>query len=110
MSPRQCLTDGCLYPAAKGGARFKERCGGGVWDWSKPMGAGWGSMRAAHLRIKPGCRVCGRPAVTVDHIVARAFGGTNDERNLQSLCRVHADVKNHRDRELGKKLKKERYG
>jgi 5-methylcytosine-specific restriction endonuclease McrA len=74
------------------------------------MGAGWGSIRAAHLRIEPNCRACGVRAVTVDHIVARAFGGTNDERNLQSLCRAHADVKDHRDRELGKKLKRNRNG
>jgi 5-methylcytosine-specific restriction enzyme A len=105
--PRKCLTDNCRYPAAKGSSRCKERCGGGGWEWSRPMGAGWGSIRAAHLRIEPNCRVCGVRAVTVDHIVARAFGGTSDERNLQSLCRTHADVKNHRDRELGKKLKRE---
>jgi 5-methylcytosine-specific restriction endonuclease McrA len=70
------------------------------------MGSGWGTIRAAHLRIEPNCRVCGVRAVTVDHILARAFGGGNDERNLQSLCRVHADVKNHRDRELGKRRRK----
>ena len=60
---------------------------------------------AAHLRAEPNCRWCGAPAITVDHILARAFGGTDDERNLQSLCRVHADEKNHLDREAGKKRK-----
>jgi 5-methylcytosine-specific restriction endonuclease McrA len=44
----------------------------------------------------------------VDHILARAFGGTDDESNLQSLCKVHADHKNHLDREAGKKLKRGR--
>jgi 5-methylcytosine-specific restriction protein A len=106
--PRRCLTDGCPYSAAKGSARCKERCGGGGWEWSRPMAPGWGSIRAAHLRREPGCRVCRAPATTVDHVRMRAWGGTDDEANLQSLCKRHADVKNHRDRELGKKLKRER--
>ncbi len=109
MSPRQCLTDGCLYPAVPGRSRCKE-CGGASWAWSKPMGAGWASIRAGHLRREPNCRVCGSQATTVDHRLARAFGGGDEESNLQSLCRVHAAQKDHEDRELGKKLKRERGG
>jgi 5-methylcytosine-specific restriction protein A len=40
-----------------------------------------------HLALEPYCRWCGRPAEDVDHIVPLARGGTNDEANLQSLCR-----------------------
>jgi 5-methylcytosine-specific restriction endonuclease McrA len=79
--PRQCLTDGCRNVAVKGRSRC-PKCGGGGFEWSKPMPPGWGTTRAAHLRIEPNCRVCGRPAVTVDHILARAFGGTDHESNL----------------------------
>ncbi|EJG27017.1 HNH endonuclease domain protein [Acinetobacter baumannii IS-123] len=34
------------------------------------------------------CRAVGRvsPATDVDHIKAKAFGGTDDPDNLQSLC------------------------
>jgi 5-methylcytosine-specific restriction protein A len=32
------------------------------------------------------CRVCGRPASEVDHVVAKARGGSDDEANLQAIC------------------------
>jgi 5-methylcytosine-specific restriction protein A len=88
--PRQCITDRCRNAAIAGRSRCREH-GGGGWAWSRPMGPGWGSIRAAHLKREPNCRWCGAPALTVDHRLARAFGGTDDERNLQSLCKPHAD-------------------
>ncbi|MCI0633890.1 MAG: HNH endonuclease [Actinobacteria bacterium] len=60
------------------------------------MGAGWSRLRAAVLRSEPDCW-CGRPAVTVDHVQARAFGGTDDRSNLRSLCAQHAAEKNAAD-------------
>lgn len=50
------------------------------------MPKGWAKTRARWLRANPDCVQCGRLAVTVDHIVARAFGGTDDPSNYQSLC------------------------
>jgi 5-methylcytosine-specific restriction protein A len=43
------------------------------------------------LEAEPLCRTCaetGRAvvAVTVDHIIAKALGGTDDQDNLQPLC------------------------
>ncbi len=39
---------------------------------------------------------CGRPATDVDHIVPKVRGGSDDERNLQSLCAAHHRVKTAR--------------
>ena len=33
------------------------------------------------------CRYCGGPAEVVDHIVAIAHGGTDDDSNLVACCR-----------------------
>lgn len=32
---------------------------------------------------------CARRAVVVDHIVSRRSGGSDDDSNLRSLCRLH---------------------
>jgi 5-methylcytosine-specific restriction endonuclease McrA len=49
----------------------------------------WRRLRAAQLVREPICQVlgCDRPAVEVDHLVARVDGGTDDPDNLVSLCR-----------------------
>lgn len=90
----------------RGGCPVHRR-GGGWIGAGGSYGRAWPRIRAAHLRAEPGCRACGQAAVTVDHILAKAFGGTDDEANLQSLCRRHADEKNHRDSVIGKKRKRE---
>lgn len=51
------------------------------------MPRGWARTRARWLRANPDCGKCGLPAVTVDHILARAFGGADDPSNYMSLCR-----------------------
>ena len=40
----------------------------------------------AYLRLDP-CTWCGGPGGTIDHIVARALGGTDAPENLTSACR-----------------------
>lgn len=72
------------------------------------MGPGWRNTRAAKLKVNPNCEVCGRQATTVDHIKARAFGGTDAWINLKSLCPTHAAAKDHKDREEGKRRKAQR--
>lgn len=67
------------------------------------MPSGWGSRRAAKLKRTPNCERCGAKAVTVDHIQARAFGGGEEDSNLMALCRIHANAKDHLDRERGKR-------
>ena len=56
-------------------------------------GADWQRLRLAHLRREPLCRDPFQlhpeqliPATDVDHIVPRSAGGTDEDRNLQSLC------------------------
>ena len=46
----------------------------------------WPRIRARFLRAHPDCARCGQPAQSVDHIVSKARGGTDDEENLQALC------------------------
>lgn len=38
------------------------------------------------LKEEPCCRLCGKPAVTVDHIKAKSQGGTDERSNLRGLC------------------------
>ena len=50
-------------------------------------GTRWYRLRAYILARDSGlCRVCGRPASEVDHIVPKSRGGTDDEDNLQTIC------------------------
>ena len=50
--------------------------------------AAWKRVRARVLqRDAHTCGYCGREATTVDHIVARKNGGTDDEANLIACCR-----------------------
>jgi 5-methylcytosine-specific restriction protein A len=63
------------------------------WAGSAPMPTGWARIRAAILRRDPACRRCGAPSVTVNHIVARANGGTEHPSNLEGLCKAcHDDI------------------
>ena len=71
-----------------------------------PMGGGWATIRKRKLQRDPRCERCGDKAATVDHILARAFGGSDAPSNLMSLCARHAAEKNHRDAEEGKRRKR----
>lgn len=60
----------------------------------KQRGYGWAweQLRAAVLKREPLCRICRADgvaviAVTVDHIKPKHQGGTDDEGNLQPLCK-----------------------
>jgi hypothetical protein len=50
------------------------------------MGSDWSRIRAEVLGAEPRCISCGAHATTVDHIIARALGGTDARSNLQALC------------------------
>ena len=48
-----------------------------------PYGSGWRALRKAIFAAKGrSCWWCGRPATTVDHVLAVVLGGTNDPANL----------------------------
>ena len=50
------------------------------------------------------CQVCGRAGHQVDHIVALCNGGTDDDDNLQVICRPCHEDKTARDQ--GYKVKR----
>jgi 5-methylcytosine-specific restriction protein A len=56
------------------------------WSNTRGMGSGWATLRRRVLTEEPRCRSCGAQAATVDHILARAFGGGDDRANLAPLC------------------------
>jgi hypothetical protein len=64
------------------------------------------------LRRKIGampCAVCGLPYfICVDHVVPVACGGSNDESNLQPLCRWCNGAKGHRltNRDIAREIAK----
>jgi 5-methylcytosine-specific restriction endonuclease McrA len=99
-----CLGPGVPHYSEPGKSRCQVHTAPST--WGKPMPAGWAARRAAKLKATPNCEHCGAPAVTVDHIQARAFGGSEDPANLASLCRRCADRKDHQDRERGKGLRR----
>ena len=92
---RVCSVPGCPLLAVKGG-----RCGQHQREaWAGRRGfEGYGPdyqrMRRQVLREEPMCRICGvRPAVSVDHIIPVAQGGTHARGNLRGLCRKCHDAR-----------------
>lgn len=63
----------------------------------------WEKIRAAHLRDEPLCRMhlsnedFPVPATEVDHIVPRVDGGSDEDSNLQSLCKSCHSSKTRRE-------------
>lgn len=66
---------------------------------ARGYGRAWAARRAAYLADHPWCAAegCGEPAVEVDHIVPRRRGGSDDDSNLQGLCRRHHSEKTVRE-------------
>lgn len=63
----------------------------------------WLNLRAQVLKEEPYCRECGAPSTTVDHITARAFGGTDVRGNLRALCNDCRRIKDGQDAARGRK-------
>ena len=64
----------------------------------KRYGRAWKKIRDRHMAQYPLCEMCkkqGRlaPAEEVHHIKPLSMGGTNDDGNLMSLCKVcHSEI------------------
>lgn len=63
----------------------------------------WLNLRAQVLKEEPTCRLCGAPSITVDHILARAFGGSEARSNLQALCGGCRRIKDGQDAAKGRR-------
>ena len=48
----------------------------------------WKKIRDLYLSHHPLCEQCGEPGQLVDHIRPLADGGTEEDENLQALCRT----------------------
>jgi 5-methylcytosine-specific restriction enzyme A len=58
---------------------------------ARGYGRPWRKVRNAYLTAHPYCEApgCTELGVAVDHKLSRKRGGSDDESNLQSLCRHH---------------------
>jgi 5-methylcytosine-specific restriction endonuclease McrA len=100
-SRRPCLQKGVPFHLSEPG---KSRCAAHAgWPERPGMGGDWPAIRKHKLAANPRCERCWAKATTVDHIFARAFGGTHAPGNLMSLCARCAALKDHADREEGKR-------
>lgn len=67
-------------------------------------GAEWERLRREVLEEEDHiCRYCGRPATTVDHMVPKFQGGTDDRGNLCACCRSCQASKAGREGNAGRR-------
>lgn len=76
---------------------------GGMSAAERGYGSHWQRLRAVILGREPLCRPCGQvgktsAATQVDHVIAKAFGGTDDDANLQPICAACHAAKSQRER------------
>jgi 5-methylcytosine-specific restriction endonuclease McrA len=94
MSPRQCLTYGCVEPCPPG--RSRCRIHGSSWD-RKPkvrdlayLDPTYKRNRQTVLAREPVCHWrfegCTGRSTTADHLIAVSRGGSNDLANLVGAC------------------------
>lgn len=112
---RPCTTPGCrnLQPCPKHARR--------PWQQQRSRqergyDAEWERIRKQVLAEEPQCREClmarwlirqtpyadsvrepVRPSTTVDHIIPKSLGGTNERSNLRGLCAMHQQRKASRE-------------
>lgn len=103
---KPCGTPGCPEVVSEG-----SRCPAHVikrphtWDWAQkaPKPKHWNKISGRiRRRDKHRCVICGHRGVTVDHLLPRAWGGTEKHSNLRVLCNRHAADKLSDESRLGK--------
>ena len=100
-----CSVPGCPDIAVSGGRCAKHQRE--PWAGRRGFdgyGRDWLRIRAQVLREESCCRLCGKPATTVDHIIPKARGGSDARSNLQPLCDSCRKTKDARDAADGKRL------
>lgn len=97
MSTRICIDCGTLTPVTRCQqcTRVADRRRGTAEQ--RGYGTAWRALRAKLLRGAY-CVICGHPGSTnnplsLDHVVPKARGGSDDPGNLQPLCRQHNSAK-----------------
>jgi 5-methylcytosine-specific restriction protein A len=63
-------------------------------------GYAWQQRRKEYIKQHPFCVRCGKPTTDVDHKLARRFGGSEDDSNLQALCGSCHKAKTARERRV----------
>ncbi|OOH89527.1 HNH endonuclease [Pasteurellaceae bacterium 15-036681] len=109
--PKACRKQGCPHTTIDRSGYCEQHRGCGWQRYQKGKtssqrgyGAEWRKLRAFVLeRDRYLCQNCLRSglyvsATTVDHIVAKAHGGTDSLSNLQSLCEACHKAKTARER------------
>ncbi len=74
----------CAPHCAQAARRYEASRGSPA---SRGYGKRWQKLRLMILAREPLCRMCGRAATEVDHIMPLSRGGDDLEENLQALCR-----------------------
>lgn len=82
-------------PTANTVRRYDDRRGSST---QRGYGSQWQTFRRGYLARYPTCRQCGQPATEIDHIIPKRWGGTDDEANLQPLCKRHHNAKTQQER------------
>jgi 5-methylcytosine-specific restriction protein A len=105
MPRRRCLERGCgVLHNNQSRCDYHQR--GRAWrktgiPRSNYAGA-WPTLRKMVLHEEPTCRLCPRPATTVDHITPLAEDGGNDRENLRALCTKCHRTKTAQDAKRGR--------
>ena len=108
---RQCLDCGAITPTGKSRCVIHARAKRKVWDrgsvQNRKMRMQNGDGAAARLRAQVNreggglCITCNdyypAPMLNVDHIIRMASGGTDEDENLQLLCKYHHNIKNRQE-------------
>jgi 5-methylcytosine-specific restriction enzyme A len=69
-------------------------------------GARWRELRRVVLSRDPSCMLCqAQPSTQVDHLVAKAHGGTDDMTNLRGVCKPCHARKTAQDSASGARLR-----
>jgi 5-methylcytosine-specific restriction protein A len=100
---RPCVVAGCPRVATVGGRCAEHAHATRLPDdrasaSQRGYGAEWRKVRDAFLKAHRWCMAegCSEQATDVDHMIARAQGGTDEWCNLQALCHKHHSQKTAR--------------
>lgn len=84
-APKHCGRNGCL--ALVRGRTYCDEHQPVAWDGGYGSTRQWRKLRAVVLTEEPVCRDCRiNPSTEAGHIIPRAYGGTDERRNLKGQC------------------------